>query len=173
MELLFYIVVYKGGNIAIGKAVLRVFSVRLCKIYKKSILVLFLSMLLQCKCGPTRPDSNNEIFGSWNWEWSYGGLAGEYIFADSVDYYKSLIIDRNMTLIEMHMDSVVYSSSITVEKRIIGNADTADVIIVEDHPMFPSPFWLIIDHASRDSLILTDYCLDCYTHKYIRMFPIM
>ena len=129
-------------------------------------MIALCAIFVSCHRNPDKPDIGETIIGSWRWVCSYGGYGGQYIFADSVDYQKFVSLDINSIYTEMVDDSVYYRQPYRIEKKEVWG-DTAEVIIIENYP-----FELIIDRVDRDTLVLNEYCNDCYTHTFVRLYPI-
>jgi len=136
------------------------------RLFLPTLLIVGSLVMQNCNKWPT--DSREGIFGSWNWKRSVGGFAGEVIDADSVDYVKGLYLGEDFTYKEFINDSTIISSTFTVENREDMNGDTVLAIVVaEPHPDIP---YYTIQYVCHDSLILEDSCIDCYVHKYVRIF---
>jgi hypothetical protein len=135
-------------------------------------LILVTIILFQCNRGPSKPRIGNDIYGSWAWDRSCGGYSGDCIYADSVDYLRTVYIEENLTYYETYDDSVVYDGLFALEDSITAESDTVRIIIIENYPSGPSPLRLIAGYVDTDSLILIEDCDDCYTHKYRRLLPI-
>ncbi len=138
------------------------------KITKRAVAILVLAAcaltVARCDKGPTEPNVAELLIGDWAWRYSYGGFAGQYIYADSVDYDRGVSFHVNSIYDEWINDSTTYHEHYNVVKKAVWHSDTAYVVIIENYP-----FELIVDRISTDSLVLSEYCSDCYTHTYGRI----
>jgi hypothetical protein len=132
----------------------------------KRIILFILILLSICSpgCNITSPPiTEHKIIGSWTWLESCCGFGGdlrtpentghniEVRFTASYNYYQydNRILERD----------TYYSIS---EKIIWGNVVDNVLKIDNDDEM-------IIQFNSADTLLLTDTCIDCYRHKYVRI----
>ncbi len=135
---------------------------------KAAVLVFSLLWLLLPVCGdgPLRVGPLGDLPGNWAWIHSYGGIAGQDIYADSVDYTKTVNIGINSNYTEFVDDSVYCHQSFQLIEKVVWDR-TALVMIIENYP-----FELVIERVDRDTLVLNQYCEDCFRHTYIRLHPI-
>ncbi|MBI4547810.1 MAG: hypothetical protein HY707_07515 [Ignavibacteriae bacterium] len=103
------------------------------------------------------------LYGKWNWLFSVGGFAGHTLRpppAVRVEYYP------NGSFFYYRSDTLVATTSFTIRReKTILSPDTLDVIHYLDSLRFlPQAF-----QVDRDTLRLTDVCIDCYYHVYERI----
>lgn len=122
---------------------------------------------VQCTDAPFKPIPNPDrpLLGSWSWRLSCGGIGGWCIYADSVDYTRTISFTNDYDFIEMRNDSIVFSSTYeVVRKPFWGGTDTSDVLVIEG-------YWIEmkIEQLRNDSLSLVDRCDDCFGHLYTKL----
>ena len=134
------------------------------KVQFRLFLLLILLFVCSSSCNITSPPiTDYRIVGSWRWLESCCGFGGdlrtpentghniEVRFTASGNYYQydNRILERD----------TFYSIS---EKIIWGGVVDKVLKIDNDDEM-------IIQFNSADTLLLTDTCIDCYRHKYVRI----
>jgi hypothetical protein len=119
-----------------------------------------------CRRKPTEPGIYDVIEGNWNWVYSFGGYAGQYIYPDSVGYHRTIHFGFNHMYLEMIDDSTAYNEPFEIVKKAVGN-DLEYVVQIENYPNE-----LVVDRIDADTLVLSERCFDCFAHTYIRMYPI-
>lgn len=119
-----------------------------------------------CNRKPTKVDIYDVVAGNWRWIYSYGGYGGQYIDPDSVGYNKSVYFGINHVYTEFVDDSVAVESPFAIELRQFGG-QSAYVLTIENQTID-----LIIEKVNSDTLVLDEYCNDCYAHTYLRLYPI-
>lgn len=124
--------------------------------------VLFFFLFFNCSINRSY-QSLSSILGTWTWVKSVGGIAGHTITPESPGYSKrTLIIDENYVTLfqdnEMLFRST-YEIRRTEDVRISLFYHDGNNSIVQDVKLKIGP---------QDTLILTDKCVDCYTHVYVR-----
>lgn len=165
-------IIIAGGNCIIRCALYPEYCILedLMRITKRAVAIMVVAAcaltVARCDKGPTEPDVTELLIGNWAWRYSYGGYAGQYIYADSVDYDKSVSFQVNSIYDEWINHSTVYHEHYDIVKKGVWQSDTAYVVIIENYP-----FELIVDRISMDSLVLSEHCYDCYTHTYVRLYP--
>lgn len=143
--------------------------VSLKRLLAKTLIVLLVAIgLMTHSCGrdPTEVGISDVLNGNWAWIYSYGGYGGHYIYPDSVGYDKTVDFGINHIYREMVDDSTTYYERFRIEIKEVWN-DPAYVVIIENYP-----FELIIERVDMDTLVLNEYCSDCFSHTYIRLHPI-
>ena len=124
-------------------------------------------MVLSCSRGtpPAAEEVDLGEVGTWNWVMSAGGITGDTIYADSVDYTRQLIFDTK--------DNYGYSYNkalVSAGKYIISyesnplNSQMGWILKYEDEQL-PSD-WVM--ELSADTLVLAQTVIDGYTSTYIR-----
>ncbi len=130
-----------------------------------SLIILLSIVLISCDDKPT--EIVNPIVGNWRWVQSCGGIAGACIYADSVDYTRTITFDYNSNFYELRNGSVTFTGKYRIVRKPVWGADTSDVIVITDYP-----FEMEIDYIRNDSLSLNDICYDCFGSIYVRLLPI-
>ena len=132
------------------------------------IVILIVIGLMTQSCGrdPTEVGIEDILEGNWGWIYSYGGYAGQYIYPDSVGYDKSVSFGVNSMYTEMNNDSTAVHERFRIENKMVWN-EPAYVVIIDNYE-----FELIIERVDMDTLVLGEYCSDCFSHTYIRLHPI-
>ena len=124
-------------------------------------------MVLSCSRGtpPAAEEVDLGEVGTWNWVMSAGGITGDTIYADSVDYTRQLIFDTK--------DNYGYSYNkalVSAGKYIISyesnplNSRMGWILKYEDEQL-PSD-WVM--ELSADTLVLAQTVIDGYTSTYVR-----
>ncbi|MEE9555029.1 MAG: hypothetical protein V3W18_12090 [candidate division Zixibacteria bacterium] len=136
-----------------------------------TIIVIVLSVAigliaLNCNRNPTESGIDEVLAGNWVWVYSFGGFGGQYIYPDSVGYDKSVSFGVNSMYTEMINDSTACHGRFRIEQKEVWN-ELAYVVIIDNYE-----FELIIERVDTDTLVLGEYCDDCYAHTYIRLHPI-
>ena len=114
----------------------------------------------------TNPENNkNTIFGYWQFVESTGGFTGETRTPESLGYHQTIHFTKD-SLIFRYKDNQL----VGVKRfHILPSRDkfVADTLIREDYYVRQ-----IISFRTADTLVLTDYCTDCYRTVYARAQPI-
>jgi len=134
------------------------------------LLAAGLCAILAVHCGDDDITGDNTIFrgilGQWQWEKSCGGYTGGCIYADSVDYVVYVSFSADSVYRRVIDDSLVFEAKFHVTRDKLPNNDSADFLEIEDYFIRT-----VIEGLTEDSLILADYCIDCYTSCYSRRHP--
>ena len=118
-------------------------------------------MVLSCSRGTppaTDPVELGEA-GTWNWVMSIGGIIGDTIYADSVDYTRQLVFDT-VGNYSYTRDGLIESTG----KYILRQSQSTRIFDYSDSQL-PSD---IITRIDTDTLVLTKTVLDGYVHTYAR-----
>ena len=118
-------------------------------------------MVLSCSRGTppaTDPVELGEA-GTWNWVMSIGGIIGDTIYADSVDYTRQLVFDT-VGNYSYTRDGLIESTG----KYILRQSQSTRIFDYSDSQL-PSD---IITRIDTDTLVLTQTVLDGYVHTYAR-----
>jgi hypothetical protein len=138
------------------------------KLVRTSITLLVAgSILFAVSCASPNEPEPDPLIGNWMWDESCGGFGGWCYYADSVDYVEILHFGLFNRYSISRDGSIIEQGRYTITHETIWNGASADLVKLQfrDIPM-------IIETVTSDSLRLTDYCYDCYTHLYHRISPI-
>jgi hypothetical protein len=136
------------------------------------IAILAAFLVIQCSDnGATVGPDTSGIVGTWNWVRSCGGWTGDCIYPGSTYAHQVLHLYENSRYAWYVADSVYLQGSYHVETREPEPGRKVAVLIMEYEPPQFVPK-RTIDFVSRDSLVLTDDCSDCFTSVYHRVEPI-
>jgi hypothetical protein len=134
-------------------------------IKRLAVLTMGLCLLTCPGCGKksTKPACSHSIVGQWSWVESYGGFAGERLTPQSEGYTKKQVFGRDSTFLEYRNDSLIFSAKYSISRKPVWNSDTALVLEISGfHDQ-------IIGFAGKDTLELTEHCLDCFEHRFCRI----
>ncbi len=129
-------------------------------------LLVICVMLLSCGRNPTEVDIYDVVNGSWDWAFSYGGYAGEYVYPDSAGYHKTIHFGNDRVYTEAIDDSVVLDEKYEIVMRRTGDRP-AYHLYIENQAID-----LFIERVDTDTLTLRENCDDCYSHTYARLRPL-
>jgi hypothetical protein len=130
-----------------------------------AILAIALCLVTCPGCGKksTGPGFLYPIVGEWSWVESYGGFAGLRLTPQSEGYTKRQVFGRDSSFLEYRNESLVFRGKYSISRKLVWDSDTAYVVEI---PGFHDQ---IIGFAGRDTLELTEHCLDCYEHRFCRL----
>jgi hypothetical protein len=135
-------------------------------IKRLAILTIGLGLLACPGCGKksATPDFSHPVVGEWSWVESVGGIAGVRLTPQSEGYTKKQVFRRDTTFLEYRNDSLIFSAKYSISKKVVWNSDTAEVLEIEGFSIEQ-----IIGFQGNDSLELTEHCIDCFEHLFIRI----
>lgn len=129
------------------------------------VCMVFLLGIGSCDSGDNiQLPPSPSLFGNWNWVESFGGIAGHKITPATQGYtvkYTFLLYGD----FEEYRDNKPFVKSRYSVVRQVLNRDTVDVLIFDHRPSMMN----ILRFFGNDTLKLTEYCMDCYTHTFVRM----
>jgi hypothetical protein len=106
--------------------------------------------------------STMPLLGSWTWLKSAGGLAYHEFGPPPLH---TIVFEANGSFSLYQGDSLTSSTTFTIRREVtFFSTDTVDVIRYADSLMFVPQMYSIKD----DTLCLSDLCLDCFGHAYIK-----
>jgi hypothetical protein len=105
------------------------------------------------------------LYGSWNWVKSEGGIARVTITPASAGYTRKVVYNPNLTYEWYKNDSLEAMSVFSVYYVTEAPLDTFPVIHYDSLPEYQDK---MIYSLTNDTLVLSDRCIDCFTHTYIR-----
>ena len=129
----------------------------------RHLLLLAVLLIISCQdeMGPTNP----QIVGVWNWIESMEGFAGQRTTPQTEGYTLKIRITLSGTYTLYKNDAVEKQARYRMEQKKFGEAGPFDVLIVEgDREMERT-----VSFRTRDTLVLTDTCIDCFQHTYVRI----
>lgn len=133
------------------------------------LIILCLSVItIKCSkdSSPTAPQETT-LFGSWNWVISKGGYAGTWITPAFVGYTQKVVFNLNDLVQFYKNDSLVETYKFSIYNYKFSVTDSGKAIHYQDSSRFiPDD---IIMRLDRDTLILSEYCYDCYERTYARI----
>lgn len=133
------------------------------------LLFSFLSSLIfvvTCSTEPEeKPSFVHPIIGSWKWIESLGGW-GQHLTPESEGYSKTVEFKSDLTYKEFRDNEELEVSEFKIVNKPVWGSETSkeDVLIIEGHT-----FEQIITFQNNDTLHLSEYCVDCSEHYYVRM----
>ena len=124
-------------------------------------------MVLSCSRGtpPAAEEVDLGEVGTWNWVMSAGGITGDTIYADSVDYMRRLVFDTVGNYVYTYNKALVSAGKyfLSYESNPL-NSRMGWILKYEDEQL-PSD-WVM--ELSADTLVLAQTVIDGYTSTYIR-----
>ncbi len=131
------------------------------------ILLTVTCMMLSCSRGtpPAAEEVDLGEVGTWNWVMSAGGITGDTIYADSVDYMRRLVFDTVGNYVYTYNKALVSAGKyfLSYESNPL-NSQMGWILKYEDEQL-PSD-WVM--ELSADTLVLAQTVIDGYTSTYIR-----
>jgi hypothetical protein len=117
---------------------------------------------------PSDSSSNvpRALYGSWNWVKSQGGIAGVTITPASAGYTRKVVYNPNMTYEWYKNDSLEVMSAFSIYYITESPLDTFPVIHYDSLPEFQDK---MIYSLKNDTLVLSDRCIDCFVHTYVKV----
>lgn len=111
---------------------------------------------------PSEP-STLALVGTWNWIESVGGIGGWRWTPQSEGYTKKIKFTLPNVVQEFRNNEMIFEGMYRVEKKSYGENKAVDVLII------PSRIEQMIFYKSADTLILSEYCADCWQKTYVRV----
>ncbi|MTI87181.1 MAG: hypothetical protein FH748_04345 [Balneolaceae bacterium] len=134
---------------------------------KKSV-ILYCFLLASCSLFSNDPRLDPNIIGDWEWERSVGGIGGNAIDADSVDYSQQLEVMASGDAF-WYKDGIV-KHVFKVERGDWEIYDGLFVMIAIDtttNEPITDGIVRVIEMATRRTMMIAEECADCYTHTFI------
>jgi hypothetical protein len=122
--------------------------------------------LVGCKKDDQSPTfTSKEIFGTWRWVQSSGGIAGFTYTPANAGYSQSLQFNRDSTYVVLRNDTVLDNGRFTIKKeRTMYGEQPLPVLYLQDSQLSET-----ILQLTPDSLALAQNCYDCFASQYVRM----
>lgn len=130
-----------------------------------TIIVIVVIALVFTSC-VTNPENNTlTIFGYWQLVESTGGFTGETRTPESLGYHETIYFTKDSLIFRYRENQLIGAEHFHLfPGRSKGVADT---LAREDYYVRQ-----IISYRTADTLVLTDYCTDCFRTVYARTQPI-
>jgi len=109
--------------------------------------------------------TDQDLFGTWKWVKSYGGLLGNETSAERSGVSKKIVFSRDHVALFYVADSLTFENSFFVIQEKTVFADDAKSIL-KIIGMLKSQ---IIDFRGPDTLTLRENAFDGFTHQYVRI----
>ena len=106
-----------------------------------------------------------ELYGSWNWIKSQGGIAGITITPATAGYTRKVVYHYNLLYESYKNDSLELVSPFSVYDLAESPFGSHLFIHYEALPAYRDQY---IYQLTRDTLVLGDNCIDCFVHTYVR-----
>ena len=131
------------------------------------ILLTVSCMVLSCSRGtpPTADSVDLGEVGTWNWVMSIGGIAGDTIYADSVDYTRQFVFDAEGYYRYSHNKALVSAGKYILSHESNPLNSRMGWILKYEDVQLPSD-WVM--ELSADTLVLGQTVVDGYTSTYVR-----
>lgn len=128
---------------------------------------LFVLIFAGCDTGSLVSPEVLQLNGSWEWVKTVGGFAPQIRTPESTGHTANVVFHYNGTAKFFADGGLLYESRYVVtRKRPTPASDEITVIEFLDAPM---PWIEQMVSFQGDTLYLTDLCLDCYQHTYVRI----
>ncbi len=126
--------------------------------------VMIVGLLLYPACKKTDLAADDNIFHTWEWTESSGGIAGVVQTPASEGYTQSIKFEQGGLYTRYRNDTVVGNGTYTLTSEESMLDDTVyDMIVFDDGT--PKQAIMIVNATQ---LILREDCFDCFTHTYQR-----
>ena len=120
------------------------------------------TVVLLTREGKRIPLRHQELYGSWTWAQSSGGIAGITLTPPPSGRIE---FTRNGDFRSFRSDTLLIASMFTIRReRTSFSPDVVPVIHYRDSLRLQPQIYRI----RGDSLFLTDLCIDCFSHLYLR-----
>lgn len=116
--------------------------------------LLFIIFLLKYCRIPFEAEQSSPLAGSWQWLYSSGGFAGNTIIPETSGSERIIKFGPGKLYMEITDSKLIRFS----EYKIQNGRFTLD----------DSEIKYRYSIISRDTLVISEDCIDCYTHKYVR-----
>ena len=128
----------------------------------KNILFLILIAFLAISCSSDDDGGiNSTLIGEWNWVKSTGGLSGSATYTPESTGENIKLIISSDSIRRFKNGDLLYKVKYKIELIDI-NGESSELIVTE--PQGISQFF----EVNENTLILTDYCNDCFVNEYIK-----
>jgi hypothetical protein len=115
---------------------------------------------------PIQTDLGPALFGNWEWRQSTGGIAGRTETPTTRKYREKLVLQSSGFYEVIRDDSLAAKGQFSIRREATQlRADSTYVIRWEGLLPLHST---IVELQGADTLRLTDLCVDCYEHLYVR-----
>ncbi len=132
----------------------------------KLIIFLFLILLFFCSfsCNVTSPTiTANKIIGSWRWLESCCGWGGDLRTPESTGHNIEVRFTSTNNYYQ-YIDHILERDTYySISQKNIWGTELQEVIKIDNDDE------MIIQFNTADTLLLTDTCIDCYRHIYVRI----
>jgi hypothetical protein len=114
---------------------------------------------------PIRVGPGPELFGPWEWRQSVGGIGGRVETPATRHHRESLRLEPNGLYQLFRDDTLEVSGRFTITREVTRLRPDSAFVIRWDGVL---PLHSAIVELAADTLRLTDLCVDCYEHVYVR-----
>lgn len=130
------------------------------------LLIMLLGLLTVTSCGLFGGEDFDEsmVYGQWEWISSTGGVAGETLTPDTPGFS-----EKQLYFTEDHRFSIFKAGTLSVSGFYTINTTSHNASIEYEANDDTVMAVQKIEFFTPDSLLLRDYCFNCYRHTYRRM----
>ncbi|MEW6050104.1 MAG: hypothetical protein AB1644_03460 [Candidatus Zixiibacteriota bacterium] len=129
-----------------------------------ALALAVVALATSCEDKGTQP-KDHPIVGNWRWVSSCGGFAYNCTWADSTGKFRGVTFERNGRYSEWGDVVFPLASRYHIVRRPRWSpSDSADFVLIDNR----SPD-MYIEKLTKDTLVLSEYCLDCFGHTYVRL----
>lgn len=131
---------------------------------RKYIFSLVVSLLGGVSCSDPSGPSAQEIIGVWNWIESVGGFAGTRMTPEMIGRTEKLVFGLKGAYERYANGKLEARGRYWVERKRLASGVEVDMLKTDGRS-----FDAIVTFSSRDTLILNEYCMDCWKKTYVRV----
>ena len=127
-------------------------------------VVVIFGILISPGCKKSESLEFSQLYYTWEWVRSNGGIGGVVMTPDSEGYTQSVKFEENGTYTRYRNDTIVSSGTYTITRaQSLLDQQEYDMVTFDDGS--PSQ---AITMLSDNALTLREDCFDCFTHVYLR-----
>ena len=129
------------------------------------VWVVVISGVLFCPaCKKSSSSEYSQLYYTWEWVRSSGGIGGVEMTPDSEGYNQSIAFEENGTYTIYRNDTVVGSGTYTITRaESLLDQQEYDMVMFDDGTAAQA-----ITMLSDNALTLREECFDCFIHIYLR-----
>jgi len=126
--------------------------------------VVIFGVLFYPGCKKLESSKFNQLYYTWEWVQSIGGVGGELRTPTSEGYTQSIDFEENGSYTIYRNNLVFRSGTYTITSAVSSLDQQEYDMVVFDDGTPPQAITQLSDHE----LTLREDCLDCFTHSYRR-----
>ena len=128
-------------------------------------ILLILIFICSLSCNITSPPpGEDKIIGRWSWLESCCGFGGDLRTPENTGHKIEIRFTSSNNYYQYDDGLLKRDTYYGISRKIVWGEEESVVLKIEND----SPE-MVIQFNSADTLILTDTCIDCYRHLYVRI----